>query len=90
MSETILSLRLGGHTSRARSSGRSDGIKVIDEPVQLIVNTKDKYVRPYGYDDTARWVPRLRRRHIEAGHFSPMSHPGVMAAAVHDFADLAH
>jgi pimeloyl-ACP methyl ester carboxylesterase len=70
-------------------SGRGDGIRVVDVPVQLIVNTKDKYVRPYGYDDTARWVPRLWRRDIEAGHFSPMSHPGVMAAAVHDFADLA-
>ena len=58
-------------------------------PVQLIVNTQDKFVRPYGYDDTARWVPRLWRRDIKAGHFSPMSHPQVMAAAVHDFADLA-
>ena len=37
----------------------------------------------------ARWVPRLWRRDIKAGHFSPMSHPQVMAAAVHDFADLA-
>jgi NAD(P)-dependent dehydrogenase (short-subunit alcohol dehydrogenase family)/pimeloyl-ACP methyl ester carboxylesterase len=62
---------------------------VVDVPVQLIVNTQDKYVRPYGYDETARWVPRLWRRDIRAGHFSPMSHPQVMAAAVHDFADLA-
>ena len=56
-------------------SARGDAIQVIDVPVQLIVNTKDKYVRPYGYDDTARWVPRLWRRDIKAGHFSPMSHP---------------
>ncbi len=62
---------------------------MIDVPVQLIVNTEDPYVRPYGYDDTERWVPRLWRRDIKAGHFSPMSHPQVMAAAVHDFADLA-
>ena len=61
---------------------------IFDVPVQLIVNTKDKYVRPYGYDEAARWVPRLWRRDIRAGHFSPMSHPQVMAAAVHDFADL--
>ncbi|HKI40527.1 MAG TPA: SDR family oxidoreductase, partial [Mycobacterium sp.] len=60
-----------------------------DVPVQLIVNTQDRYVRPYGYDDTARWVPRLWRRDIKAGHFSPMSHPQVMAAAVRDFADMA-
>ncbi|MGD1111197.1 MAG: SDR family oxidoreductase [Mycobacterium sp.] len=72
-----------------RSFSRARGpIPVIDVPVQLIVNTHDKYVRPYGYDDTARWVPRLWRRDIKAGHFSPMSHPQVLAAAVHDFADV--
>src|ERR1700677_2254391 len=70
-------------------SRRGQAIHVVDVPVQLIVNTQDKYVRPYGYDETARWVPRLWRRDIKAGHFSPMSHPQVMAAAVHDFADLA-
>ncbi|MCV7412811.1 short-chain dehydrogenase [Mycobacterium florentinum] len=69
-------------------SVRGQPIHVIDVPVQLIVNTRDKYVRPYGYDETARWVPRLWRRDIRAGHFSPMSHPQVMAAAVHDFADM--
>ncbi len=72
---------------RALSSRPRDHI--VDVPVQLIVNTKDRYVRPYGYDEAARWVPRLWRRDIEAGHFSPMSHPQVMAAALHDFADLA-
>jgi NAD(P)-dependent dehydrogenase (short-subunit alcohol dehydrogenase family)/pimeloyl-ACP methyl ester carboxylesterase len=72
-----------------RSFSNERPIHVVDVPVQLIVNTKDPYVRPYGYDDTARWVPRLWRRDINAGHFSPMSHPQVMAAAVHDFADLA-
>jgi NAD(P)-dependent dehydrogenase (short-subunit alcohol dehydrogenase family)/pimeloyl-ACP methyl ester carboxylesterase len=72
---------------RAFSGKRRD--YVVDVPVQLIVNTKDPYVRPYGYDETARWVPRLWRRDIKAGHFSPMSHPQVMAAAVRDFADLA-
>ena len=71
------------------SALRKGGVPVVDVPVQLIVNTRDKYVRPYGYDETARWVPRLWRRDIRAGHFSPMSHPQVMAAAVHEFADLA-
>jgi NAD(P)-dependent dehydrogenase (short-subunit alcohol dehydrogenase family)/pimeloyl-ACP methyl ester carboxylesterase len=72
-----------------RSFSRKRSIHIVDVPVQLIVNTEDKYVRPYGYDETARWVPRLWRRDIKAGHFSPMSHPQVMAAAVHDFADLS-
>jgi NAD(P)-dependent dehydrogenase (short-subunit alcohol dehydrogenase family)/pimeloyl-ACP methyl ester carboxylesterase len=72
-----------------RAFSRKRPIHVVDVPVQLIVNTNDPYVRPHAYDDTARWVPRLWRRDIKAGHFSPMSHPQVMAAAVHDFADLA-
>ncbi|GBE64807.1 putative oxidoreductase EphD [Mycobacterium sp. MFM001] len=60
----------------------------VGVPVQLVVNTEDRYVRPYGYDATARWVPRLWRRDIKAGHWSPMSHPQVLAAAVHELADL--
>jgi hypothetical protein len=54
----------------------------VSVPVQLIVNTEDVFVRPYVYDDTARWVPRLWRRDIRAGHWLPMSHPQVVAAAV--------
>ncbi|BBX73150.1 SDR family oxidoreductase [Mycobacterium shinjukuense] len=69
-------------------SRRARAIPVVDVPVQLIVNTNDPYVRPHGYDETARFVPRLWRRDIKAGHFSPMSHPQVMAAAVADLADL--
>ncbi|CAM3279554.1 short chain dehydrogenase [Mycobacterium intermedium] len=67
---------------------RRQGVRVVDVPVQLVVNTNDKFVRPWGYDATARWVPRLWRRDIRAGHWSPMSHPQVLAAAVHDLADL--
>ncbi|WP_156686668.1 SDR family oxidoreductase [Mycobacterium sp. Marseille-P9652] len=72
-----------------RTYSRKRPVPVIDVPVQLVVNTEDPYVRPYGYEHTARWVPRLWRRDIKAGHFSPMSHPQVMAAAVHDLADVA-
>ena len=57
-------------------------------PVQLIVNTDDPVVRPHGFDDTARWVPRLWRRDIKAGHWSPMSHPQVLAAAVAELVDF--
>ncbi|WP_343601986.1 SDR family oxidoreductase [Mycobacterium sp.] len=60
----------------------------VDVPVQLIVNTEDPYVRPHSYDATARWVSRLWRRDVKAGHWSPMSHPQVLAAALHEFADF--
>ncbi len=54
----------------------------VEVPVQLLVNTEDKFVRPHVYEDTPRWVPRLWRRDIRAGHWSPMSHPAAVAGAV--------
>ncbi|WP_131823734.1 alpha/beta fold hydrolase, partial [Mycobacterium talmoniae] len=59
----------------------------VTVPVQLIVNTADPYVRPHSLDATGRWVGRLWRRDIKAGHWSPMSHPQVLAAAVGELAD---
>ena len=60
----------------------------VTVPVQLIVGTKDPVVRPHGFDELSRWVPRLWRRDIKAGHWSPMSHPQVMAAAVGELVDF--
>ncbi|MDT5010231.1 MAG: hypothetical protein QOH57_1848 [Mycobacterium sp.] len=54
----------------------------IDVPVQVIVNSKDPFVRPGFFDYLSRWVPRLWRRDIDAGHWSPFSHPQVLAASV--------
>jgi NAD(P)-dependent dehydrogenase (short-subunit alcohol dehydrogenase family) len=56
-------------------------------PVQLIVGTKDAFVRPNGYQAEARWVARLWRRDIAAGHWSPFSHPEVLARSVHQLVD---
>jgi NAD(P)-dependent dehydrogenase (short-subunit alcohol dehydrogenase family)/pimeloyl-ACP methyl ester carboxylesterase len=60
----------------------------IDVPVQVIVNTNDPFVRPYVYADTHNWVPRLWRRDIHAGHWSPMSHPATIARSVHQLVDF--
>ncbi|MBI3690645.1 MAG: SDR family NAD(P)-dependent oxidoreductase, partial [Mycolicibacterium aromaticivorans] len=54
----------------------------VDVPVQLIVNLDDPFVLPHVYDDTARWVPRLWRRDLRAKHWSPFTHPQVLATAV--------
>lgn len=61
--------------------------RYVSVPVQLIVATKDPVVRPHGFDDLSRWVPRLWRRDINAGHWSPMSHPQVLASAVEELID---
>lgn len=60
----------------------------IDVPVQVIVNSNDPFIRPYVYADTHNWVPRLWRRDIGAGHWSPMSHPATVARSVHQLVDF--
>ena len=67
---------------------KSPGDRYVSVPVQLIVGTEDPVVRPHGFDDLSRWVPRLWRRDIKAGHWSPMSHPQVLAAAVGELVDF--
>ncbi|MGX9792253.1 SDR family oxidoreductase [Mycobacterium sp. MMS18-G62] len=76
----------GANYLRTMTSARTD--HYVDVPVQVIVNTNDPYVRPYVYDDTSKWVPRLWRRNIKAGHWSPMSHPHVLAASVTELVDF--
>jgi NAD(P)-dependent dehydrogenase (short-subunit alcohol dehydrogenase family)/pimeloyl-ACP methyl ester carboxylesterase len=76
----------GANYFRSVTSGRTD--HYVDVPVQVIVNTRDQFVRPYIYDDLHRWVPRLWRRDIRAGHWSPMSHPQVLAQSVSEFVDF--
>ncbi|RAV16337.1 short chain dehydrogenase [Mycolicibacterium sp. GF69] len=71
---------------RSMKPGRAD--HYVDVPVQLIVNTRDPFVRPYVYDDTERWVARLWRRDIRAGHWSPMSHPQAIATSVEQLVDF--
>jgi NAD(P)-dependent dehydrogenase (short-subunit alcohol dehydrogenase family)/pimeloyl-ACP methyl ester carboxylesterase len=56
--------------------------RYVAVPVQVLVNTKDTFVRPHVYDDTPRWVSQLWRRDVNAGHWSPMSHPQMVATAV--------
>jgi NAD(P)-dependent dehydrogenase (short-subunit alcohol dehydrogenase family)/pimeloyl-ACP methyl ester carboxylesterase len=60
----------------------------VDVPVQIIVNTRDAFIRPHAFDHITDWVPRLWRRDIKAGHWSPMSHPQVLAASVREFVDF--
>ncbi|WFR72946.1 alpha/beta fold hydrolase [Prescottella defluvii] len=58
-----------------------------DVPVQLVLNRRDKAVRPVGYEDTERWVLDLRRRELPAGHWSPISHGADVARLTAAFVD---
>ena len=70
-----------------RSAGNVRRDHYVNVPVQLIVNAKDRWIQPYGFEDTGNWVPRLWRRDIRAGHWSPMSHPRVLAQSFEEFVD---
>ncbi|MGV0606250.1 SDR family oxidoreductase [Mycolicibacterium sp. XJ1904] len=76
----------GANYLRSMKPRRSD--HYVDVAVQLIVNTKDPFVRPHVYDDTKKWVARLWRRDIAAGHWSPMSHPQAIARSVEQLVDF--
>ena len=71
---------------RTIASARTD--HYVDVPVQVIVNTRDQFILPGVYDDTGNWVPRLWRRDIHAGHWSPFSHPQVLARSVRELIDF--
>lgn len=58
-----------------------------DVPVQLIVNHRDLAIRPGVYDEEGRWVSRLWRRDVQAGHWVAFSRPQVLANAVRELAD---
>ncbi|TLG10807.1 SDR family oxidoreductase [Nocardia cyriacigeorgica] len=58
-----------------------------DVPVQLIVAGRDVAIRPAGYDDERKWVSRLWRRDVPAGHWMPFSHPELLASATTELID---
>lgn len=60
----------------------------VDVPVQIIVNTRDPFVRHYVYDETGKWVARLWRRDVKAGHWVVFSHPHVVAQSVTELVDF--
>lgn len=61
--------------------------RVSSVPVQLIINRRDVAVRAAGFDDTERWVERVQRRELAAGHWLPYAQPGVIAEAATEFID---
>lgn len=58
----------------------------VELPVQLIVPLHDRFVLPEAWSDLWRWVPRLWRREIVAGHWVQLSDPRQLAAWIEEFA----
>jgi len=56
-------------------------------PVQLIVAARDRYVSPRSFEDLEDIAPDLRRRAIDAGHWSLRTHPAEIAELIIEFVD---
>ena len=57
-------------------------------PVQLIVPERDKFVTVELLDDLYKWVPRLWREDVDAGHWLQVSHPQLVVDRVSRFVDF--
>ncbi len=55
-------------------------------PVQLIIPMRDRFVSPELFEGLSRWVPVLRRRAIDAGHWLLLSHPDKVASCIGEWA----
>lgn len=60
-------------------------LRRTDVPVQLLVNTRDRAVLPFGFDETRHWASDLRRTDVPAGHWSPLSHAPDVARLTAEF-----
>ncbi|MGH8352870.1 MAG: SDR family oxidoreductase [Pseudomonas sp.] len=54
-------------------------------PVQLIVPSRDRYVRPQLFEQLSRWAPRLWRREVRAGHWQLLAEPRQLASWIREF-----
>ncbi|OIJ91990.1 SDR family oxidoreductase [Streptomyces colonosanans] len=54
-------------------------------PVQLITPLGDAFLSERLYDELERWVPRLTRRTLPAGHWIPRTRPDQLSAWIAEF-----
>lgn len=64
---------------------RSPHPRPVAVPVQLVLSRRDLAVRPVVYESAEQWVSNLRRSYLDAGHWSPISHPQELAQLTADF-----
>lgn len=57
-------------------------------PVQVLVPRRDAFMRPDLFDSLPQWVDSLWRHDIDTGHWTPLSHPQLLARKIRQF--VAH
>jgi pimeloyl-ACP methyl ester carboxylesterase len=59
-------------------------------PVQLIVPTRDRFVRPQLFDQLQHWAPKLQRHEVKAGHWQLLVEPQQLAEWLREFTTPIH
>ncbi len=54
-------------------------------PVQLVVLTRDRFVRPHLFDNLQHWAPTLLRREVAASHWQLLAEPAQLATWIREF-----
>lgn len=57
-------------------------------PVQLVVLSRDRFVKAHLFEGLERWVPNLTRREVAAGHWQLLAEPGQLAVWIKEFVGL--
>lgn len=57
----------------------------VEVPVQLVVSTGDRAVRPVVHAEAPNWVRDLHTVRLAGGHWTPLSHPAELATAAAGF-----
>ncbi len=60
-------------------------LRPTDVPVQLVIATRDRYVSPALARTMTAWLPDMDIHEIDAGHWSPRTHPEALAAGISGF-----
>ncbi|SDG74339.1 Short-chain dehydrogenase [Pseudomonas benzenivorans] len=92
------------HRSRSQAADGAHGVKLYranfirsllqprqrgtEVPVQLIVPTRDRFVRPQLFAHLPNWAPTLWRREVHAGHWQLLAEPKQLALWLREF--IAH
>ncbi|GAA1303294.1 alpha/beta fold hydrolase [Saccharothrix xinjiangensis] len=61
---------------------RAPRVRRTDVPVQLVHPRHDRYVTESLTKGVERWVPHLRRRVVDAGHWAPVTHARAVAELI--------
>jgi NAD(P)-dependent dehydrogenase (short-subunit alcohol dehydrogenase family)/pimeloyl-ACP methyl ester carboxylesterase len=75
--------------SGRRPESPGSGPPRVTVPVQIVVATRDPFLSPELAGAHAEWVDQAWVRRVTAGHWLPLTHPGLFARWIAEFADAA-